>query len=93
MQHNLIRSLIQGGKMLGTSTAPRQRRSNCAPEHARTRQFILHFDGQPIVYDIYDSHITLKKRRGIYHKCLVGYLPSGVRFEASYGPATAVEIR
>ena len=59
----------------------------------QTRQFILRRDGQPVVYDIVDSRIILRKRRGRHHKYLVDYLPNGVRFVAGYGPATAVEVR
>ncbi len=59
----------------------------------RTRQFILWRDGQQIVYDIHDSRVILRKRNGRYHKYLIGFLPSGIRFAASYGLALPAEVR
>ncbi len=59
----------------------------------RTRQFILWRDGQQIVYDVHDSRIILRKRNGRYHKYLIGFLPNGIRFAASYGLALPVEVR
>lgn len=59
----------------------------------RTQPFVLIRDGQPVVYHIQDAQIVLRRRGGVWNKYLVGKLPSGTRFETSYGRATAAEVR
>ena len=63
------------------------------PVASTIQQFILVRDGQRIVYDIHDARLILRRRHGRWHKYLAGTLPGGVRFEAGYGPANAVEVR
>lgn len=58
-----------------------------------TRQFIVHRNGQPVVYDVQNAQIVLRRERGGWVKYLVGTLPGGIRFEGSYGPASAVDVR
>ncbi|MBN1583828.1 MAG: hypothetical protein JXA89_24185 [Anaerolineae bacterium] len=62
-------------------------------QHTKARQFVLIRNGQPVVYDIHDSCIVLRRRGGVWVKYMIGILPSGTRFEASYGHATAIEVR
>jgi len=62
-------------------------------QQSHTQQFVLIRDGRPVIYQIHDARIVLRRRGGVWTKYLVGRLPSGVRFEAGYGPATAVEVR
>jgi hypothetical protein len=61
--------------------------------HANTQPFILIRNGQRIVYQIHEARIVLRRRGGVWLKYLVGRLPSGVRFEASYGRAAPAEVR
>ena len=62
-------------------------------QQSHTQQFVLIRDGRRVVYEIHEARIVLRRRGGMWTKYLVGRLPSGVRFEAGYGPATAVEVR
>ena len=62
-------------------------------KHVKTQPFILIRNGQRIVYQIHEARIVLRRRGGVWLKYLVGRLPSGVRFEAGYGRATAAEVR
>jgi len=59
----------------------------------RTQPFVLLRDGQPVVYHIQDARIVLRRRGGVWTKYLVGQMPDGAHFEASYGRATAAEVR